>query len=361
MLDLLISPGKYISGYENMHKLGLEVQKLGKKPMIFLDKNVEGIVEKGISSIKELFSSETIYFNGECSFEEIARIKKEIIEKECDVLVGFGGGKVMDTTKAAGYDARVKIVTVPTVVATCAAWSSHSAVYTPEGIAETYYPIHKNPDLLFLDKKINFEAPIRFLVSGMVDTLAKWIETKAYTDAIVDKNTELQVAIFLAQKCYNEVLEFGEKAINDIKNDVYSREVDMMIEHNMFTAGLVGGIGGEACRAVAAHAINNGLTVLPKIYNKNLHGEVVGFGNLVQLVLDDEIEEAEKVARFYKKIGAPVTLEDLGFGNLDEKLMEKIVNKALYRGDTMWNLPYEVSFEIVKKAIEDANSLLKGE
>lgn len=359
MLELLISPGKYVSGYDNIKALGIEVKKLGKSPMLLIDKKIEMIVEDGITSVEGLMEVEKIYFGGECSFDEINRIKTLIIEKKCDVLVGFGGGKVMDATKAAGYDADVKIITVPTVAATCAAWSSHSAMYTNEGIAESYYPIFKNPDLLFMDKKINSEAPVRYAISGMVDTLAKWIETKAFTGPIENKNTELEIAIFLAKKCYNEVLEYGPKAVEDMKNGKYSKEVDIILEHNMLTAGLVGGIGGEACRAVAAHAINNGLTVFPEICNNNLHGEVVGFGNLVQLILDGEVGEAQKIANFFKIIGAPATLEDLGFVNLSEKQMEKIINKAMYKGDTMWNLPYELSFEKVEKAIIEANSLLK--
>lgn len=359
MLELFVSPGKYISGFDNLHLLGKEVSRMGGKPAILLDKNIEKIVSTGINSITEQMEYEIIYFNGECSFEEIHRIKNEVIEKKCDILVGFGGGKLMDATKAAGYDAKVKIVTVPTIAATCAAWSSHSAMYTPEGIAESYYSIYKNADLLFMDKRICSDAPERYLISGMVDTLAKWIETRAYTSKIEDKNTELEIAIYLAKKSYNEVLEYGEKAVNDVKNKRFTKEVDMILEHNMLTAGLVGGIGGEACRAVAAHAINNGLTALHEIYNKNLHGEVVGFGNLVQLILDGELDEAKKIAQFFKRIGAPATLEDLGFVNLTELEIEKIVNKAMYKGDTMWNLPYKVDFDIVKKAILDANSLLK--
>lgn len=359
MLELLISPGKYVSGYDNLKKLGIEVKKMGNKPMLLIDEKIEIIVKEGIVSIENLLEIETTYFNGECSFDEVKRIELLIKEKKCDVLVGFGGGKVMDTAKAAGYDAKVKIVTVPTVAATCAAWSSHAAIYTPQGIAETYYPIYKNPDLLFMDKKINANAPVRYIISGMVDTLAKWIETKAFTGPIENKNTELEIAIYLAQKCYKEVLEYGLKAVNDVKKGVYSKEIDIILEHNMLTAGLVGGIGGEACRAVAAHAINNGLTVLPEICNNNLHGEVVGFGNLVQLVLDGEIEEAKKIAEFFKSIGAPVTLEDLGFENLTEEKMEKIINKAMYKGDTMWNLPYNVTFDMVKNAIIEADNLLK--
>ncbi len=359
MLELFISPSKYISGYDNLGELGSEVFKLGKKSLVLVDKKTDILAKKGIDSLEENnIKVEKIYFEGECSFDEIKRLTNIAIEKNVDNIVGFGGGKLIDTVKAVGYDADIKIITVPTVAATCAAWSSHSAVYTPDGISETYYAIYKNPDLLFFDKKLNGEAPVRYTIAGMVDTLAKWIETRAFTSGIKEKNTELEIAIYLAKKCYEEILEYGQQAIEDMKNKKYSEAVDKILEHNILTAGLVGGIGGEACRAVAAHAINNGLTVIPRLYFGNLHGETVGFGNLVQLILDGHKEEAVKIAKFYKAIGAPVKLEDLGFGNLDSVTLDKIVQKAMYKGDTMWNLPYEFNFDIIKNTILEANSLL---
>ena len=41
--------------------------------------------------------------------------------------------------------------------------------------------------------------------------------------------------------------------------------------------------------------------------------------------------------------------------------LEKVINKSMYREETMWNLPYKVDFNRVKEAILEANSLLKGE
>jgi len=359
MLELFIAPEKYVSAYDNMSKLGEEVVKLSKKPMILVDKITEEIAKEGIKSLEINLDVDLVYFNGECSFEEIERLVKIAKLKERDSIVGIGGGKLMDTTKAVGYDAKIKIITVPTVAATCASWSSHSAVYTPEGISDSYYPIYKNPDLLFMDKKIVAEAPIRYTISGMVDTLAKWIETRAFTSGIKEKNTELEIAIFLAKKCYNEILEIGESVIEDLRAGNYTSNVDKVLEHNILTAGLVGGIGGEACRAVASHAINNGFTAIPSLYFGNLHGEVVGFGNLVQLILDGEDEEARKIAKFYKAIGAPATMAELGFKDISEERLEKIINKAMYKGDTMWNLPYDFDFDKIREAVLKADALLR--
>ncbi len=357
MLNLLISPGRYISGYDNIKELGKEIKKLGSSALVLVDENILQLIGEGLSSVKESVASEQVVFQGECCHEEIDRIADIIKSGDLEVIVGIGGGKLLDTTKAAGYKGNAKIVTVPTIAATCAAWSSHSAVYTEQGIAYEYYDIHKNPDLLFMDKKIISSAPVRYLVSGMVDSLAKWVETKAFTNGITEKNVELEIAIYIAKKIYDEVFEYGAKAVEDIKNGVYSKEVDKMIEHTILSAGLVGGVGGEACRAVASHAINNAFTVMFERNRKNLHGEVVGFGNLVQKLLDGDRDEAKKLAKLYLELGAPINLKDLNMDGLNESELTKIVNRSLYKGDTMWNLPYTVNFDMVKKAILEAESI----
>ena len=79
---------------------------------------------------------------------------------------------------------------------------------------------------------------------------------------------------------------------------------------------------------------------------------------LFKLILDGDESEAKKIAEFYRVIGAPATLADLGFKNLNDEDFEKIINKAMYKGDTMWNLPYEFDFDKIKAAVLKADSLL---
>lgn len=361
MSKLYISPSEYYSGYRILEEFGEKVKKYGEKILVLTDNALIGIFAKAFKSLEnEKIEYKIELFNGHCSHKEINRLVEIIKDEKFDAIVGLGGGKVIDTAKVAGYKAFVKIITVPTIAATCAAWSSHSAVYDEEGVYEEYFDIYKNPDLLFMDKKIIQESPVRYTVSGIVDTLAKWIETDAFTSKIDEKNLELDYAIYLAKRSYDELLDYGIKVVENIKQGIYSKEIEKTIDHIILTAGLIGGIGGQACRSVAAHAVNNGFTVLNKRYNRLLHGEVVGFGNIVQMVLDKKSEEEIiKLGEFYKAIGAPLSLKDLGYDNLTEDEIKKIIEKTVVKTESIWNLSYEINFDIVKVAVIKADEIMK--
>jgi len=361
MLNLYISPRNYISGYDNIDQLSEHIKRFGKKFLILTTDVVYEILKDKIENLEKDGYEITLQIgNLKCTYNEVEKLKEIMIKEEKDAVIGMGGGKMMDTAKAVSFMVKKPVITVPTIAATCASWASHSAMYTVDGISYEYMSVEKNPDLVFVDKKIIFEAPVRYIVSGMVDTLAKWIETRAYTRNINEKNIQLEIAIFLAKRAYNDIFTYGKKVVEDIKRREYTKEVDLIIEHIIFTAGLIGGIGGEACRAVAAHAINNGLTVLYDRYNEMLHGEVVGFGNIVQMFLDNENEEdIIKLINLYKDIEAPIGLDMLNFDEISDDELTKVINKSMYREDTMWNLPYKVDFGMIKAAIEKADNLCK--
>ena len=74
----------------------------------------------------------------------------------------------------------------------------------------------------------------------------------------------------------------------------------------------------------SAHAIGNGLTGFEECMPYS-HGEKVAFGVGTELCLDEDIEPAERleVFDFMVTVGLPVTLEELGLGDLSsEALME---------------------------------------
>lgn len=96
------------------------------------------------------------------------------------------------------------------------------------------------------------------------------------------------------------------------------------------------------------HAVFYALTVHPVIEEKHLHGEVVGFGVLIALLYDGQMEEFEKIRNLNLKLGLPVRLRDIDL-TPEEFLpvMEQIPEMSDVR-----HYPYRITAEKLKEVIE---------
>ncbi|MGE9527890.1 iron-containing alcohol dehydrogenase, partial [Escherichia coli] len=63
-------------------------------------------------------------FGGECSQNEIDRLRGVAEKAQCGAVLGIGGGKTLDTAKAVAYYQKIPVVVVPTIASTDAPTSS---------------------------------------------------------------------------------------------------------------------------------------------------------------------------------------------------------------------------------------------
>ena len=83
------------------------------------------------------------------------------------------------------------------------------------------------------------------------------------------------------------------------------------------------------------------------------HGEKVAFGTIVQLVLEDApTEKLEEVLGFCIELGLPVTMKELGVAELTREQAMIVAEAACAPDDTMCNMPFEVTPEMVANAIQ---------
>ncbi len=181
----LIAPRRYIQGRGVLASIGKHMAEIGQQPLVIADDNVWRLAgDKLSSSFQEAgidFKREV--FGGVCSHREIDRIAEVARASGADVVAGVGGGTTLDTAKAVGHQAGIAWVTVPTVASTDAPTSALSVVYTEDGVFEEYVFFPHNPDLVLVDTELCANAPFRFLVSGMGDALATWVEARATAEA----------------------------------------------------------------------------------------------------------------------------------------------------------------------------------
>lgn len=354
MSNIIIAPSRYVQGKGELKKLGSYVEKLGRKPFILVTQSGVGRVKDTV--VKSFEGTIPVFeiFNGECSKNEIDRLISLL--NGCDVIIGIGGGKILDTAKATAYYAKLPVVVVPTIASTDAPCSALSVLYSDEGVFDKYLFLPSNPNLVLVDTDIVAKAPVRLLVSGMGDALATYFEaraTKLSNGSTCAGGRVTKAALALAKLCYDTLMEEGLKAKLAVEQNICTPAVEAVIEANTYLSG----IGFESGGLAGAHAIHNGFTVLSECHHM-YHGEKVAFGTIVQLVLEDAPrEELEKVIHFCLEIGLPVTLADIGIRNPTEEMLKKVAEATCAEGESIYNMPLEITVEKVFAAIIGADAL----
>ena len=206
--------------------------------------------------------------------------------------------------------------------------SAISVLYHEDGSFDRYLMLEKNPDLVVVDTNVVAAAPLRMTVAGMGDALATYFEARscaAARGANEHGGAPGHLALVAARACYDTLMECGVAAKRDLKKGRTSPAVERLIECNI----LLSGVGFESGGLALAHAIANGLTILPEC--KAMHGEAVAFGLVVQLRLE-RAPELDQVLEFCQRVGLPTTLEELGLGEISDADLQGVAN-AVFRNE----------------------------
>ncbi|MBS1186203.1 MAG: iron-containing alcohol dehydrogenase [Burkholderiaceae bacterium] len=352
MHKVIQSPGKYIQGAGVIGQIGQHAGQLAGKFIAIADRLVLGLVSQPLA---DSFAASQIgvvieTFGGECSQNEIARLREIVSREKCSGVIGIGGGKTLDTAKAVAYHARLPVVIVPTIASTDAPCSALSVIYTDDGQFESYLLLPRNPDVVLVDTGIVAAAPARLLAAGIGDALSTYFEARACSQShsvTMAGGESTQSALSLARLCYDTLLADGHKAMLAVGSKVVTEAVERVVEANTYLSG----VGFESGGLAAAHAIHNGLTVLPDAHHF-YHGEKVAFGTLVQLMLENApTSELDTVCQLCTQVGLPITLAQLDIDQDIEQKMKLVAQAACADGETIHNMPFKVTPEKVYAAL----------
>lgn len=352
-MDRIIqSPGKYIQGADALTRLGDYLKPMAERWLVIGDKFVLGFAEAALrqSLDSAALTADIVPFNGECSQNEIDRLRDIAVKARCQAVLGIGGGKTLDTAKALAHFMALPVAIAPTIASTDAPCSALSVIYTDDGEFDRYLMLPHNPNMVIVDTRIVAGAPARLLAAGIGDALATWFEARACsrsgaTTMAGGKTT--QAALALAELCYNTLLEEGEKAMLAAEQHVVTQALERVVEANTYLSG----VGFESGGLAAAHAIHNGLTAIPDAHHY-YHGEKVAFGTLTQLVLENAPQdEIETVAALCYAVGLPITLAQLAIKEDVNAKMRTVAEAACAPGETIHNMPGGATVEQVYAAL----------
>jgi glycerol dehydrogenase len=359
VLGVFCAPGRYVQGRDATAQLGDEMTKVGLAgpALVVASPSPRRLLaatwEKSLGGAG--IAHEVHDFGGECSKAEIDRVAAAARQMQARVVIGAGGGKVLDTARAAAAELDLPVVNCPTTASSDAPCSALSVVYTDDGHFDRYLFYKRNPELVLVDTTAVAQAPLRLLVAGMGDALATWFEARTVIEA--HRPNQLQggttsSAGALARLCYQMLLDDGLAASQAVQAGVVTPALERLVEANT----LLSGLGFESGGLAVAHSIHNGLTTAPTTH-AYLHGEKVAFGLVVQLVVEGRpAGELDQVLDFAGRVGLPTTLEQLGLGDPSQETIAGIAERTLAEGETAHNEPFELSPDIVADAIWAADA-----
>lgn len=294
-------------------------------------------------------------YDGTASHEDMDRLAK--LTKGTDCIVGIGGGRVLDTAKGTAELLQIEYVTIPTVLGTCAAYTPLSAVYHPDHSFKVVDYYEKAALLCLMDLDLLVESPKKYFMGGIGDTLAKWYEAEGITRHVKGELPAMvQVGLGTAKVTQELLLSDSKEALASMEHGEVTDAFKRVAETVVAIAGTVGGFAGEYGRMAGAHAVHNGMSLVPETHAYE-HGVKVAYGVLVQLWASGDAEEAQRLLPFYKENHFPHRLADFGVENHLLEKAEKIAEFAASDAETFNLAVPDVTKKMVFNAMKAVESL----
>lgn len=235
------------------------------------------------------------------------------INAKAQVIVGIGGGKVIDVAKYAAYLRKLPFISVPTS-ASSDGFSSASASLIVNG-RRTSVPAHLAYGII-VDTEVIKSAPEKFLYSGIGD--------------LVSKITALYDWVYEAQKGYTVLNDFAmmiaKKAVNSfVRTPFESIHDDLFLKElvdSLAMSGIANEIAGSSAPTSGSeHMISHALDKI--LERPQLHGVQVGIATYLMSKVQDH--RYERVNTIFTTTGFWDYVSTLGLNRND---YEKAIDLA---------------------------------
>lgn len=296
---------------DKVNELLRESNLLFTRPLIILMKEVRSMADKVSSGFKEPHVHEI----EDNSYQHVEAVEAAIDQIRPDVLIGVGGGRVIDVAKFAGARRILPVVSVPTSL-------SNDGISSPIAVIrfrkESRSVGVNMPTAVLVDLEAVTTAPVRNLKAGVGDLLSNISATndwlKAYRKTHEHYDT---VAALLARKSAFEMLDVQLVNFTDTS---FLR----ILAEGLVLSGIAMGIAGTSrpCSG-AEHLLSH---AYDELYpdSQSLHGEQVAmFGVFTSYLQNDSSWSAQ--AEFLKANELIATPAEL---SLDFEAFKKVLALA---------------------------------
>ena len=353
----------------NVSRPGVSEYISGSGALSALDSRLEGFKtplivtgEKSYAAFKKFYKGNREFrvakYDGTSSYEDMQRIAEEY-GQDVDVVLGVGGGRVIDTAKGVASVLNKEYITVPTVIATCAPYAPVAAVYHPDKTFREVAYFKRTAYACVVDLDLLLESPKEYFVAGIGDTLAKWYEAVVLVERNNKYNDPLvRMGLEAAKITRDVLLRDANGALEALDKKEVTESFKNSVDTVFAISGCVGCFAVHYGRMAGAHAVHNGMTLVEETHSV-LHGTKVSYGILVQLLAEGKKEEVEKLVPFYKENDLAYNLACVNVVEDVEAKMQKIAEFAASEKES-FKLAVDVCTpEVVLAAMKELEELTK--
>ncbi len=339
----------YTAGEDAYQSVAKEAAKHGKRLLLVggIKALAAGRTKLLAALCEDIQVVHTEAFVGICAdweAEDIATLAKE---HQADILCGMGGGRAIDTVKAAGELTGLPVFTFPTIAATCAAVTRLSVMHKPDGSFDRLFYLSQPPVHAFIDTNILAQSPPEYLRAGMGDSIGKQVET-----AFCARGTHWthgdRVALSVAGGLMDAMAQDGAEAMEQIQARTNGTALMNMALLNIISVGCVSLMVREEFNCALAHSLNYSLDNKPGLEGY-LHGDMVGWGAAVQLAMDGRLDQARAVLKLLRTIGTPCNLREMG-ADISSPVIIAAIRSAEEKPDLDF-VPYPISADMILDAV----------
>lgn len=254
--------------------------------------------------------------NGACTIDA-ARIEGDEIRRlNPDVVIAAGGAKCLDLVRAAlhyvGAYRRPKLIVCPTVASSNASANGMSVIYDGDtGQMADFWSLAYMPEGAIVDTEVLIQAPTETLVAGIGDQVASSLEA-------IHTLKHLGEAAICDPLCiahHQSVLDVLRTCSVDAVRAAQEKTVTKEYEWVCHAVTRYTGPQLAVATAFYSHILDEALIDIPALKGV-MHGMLVGYGVLPEMVAFGTPDEMYPWIDLFAEIGIPVTLDQLGIGDI---------------------------------------------
>lgn len=339
--------GRYIQRQGAWLDLTSELNRLGARGLILTGQHSWHAVEQCYPHEDIIRNCMKIVHKNPCNDEDARLYAAFAHEHQLNVIIGVGGGRIMDTAKIVGDIAGKPVINVPTISATCAAFTPLSVMYSKSGQALGSFFFENEVSCLLVDSLIMERQPARYLFSGIVDSLAKAIEIR-HTTLHLSESADMAVARINAEYIFDRLSQLAFLLPDVLKSGSDTAVMDEAVFLIIAATGFVSGCARGQGQSAFAHGFYESMrTLFTAEAAAYLHGEIVGIGLRLQTLYDEK--PVSRLDDLLGRMKMPLHLRDIHVPENRQVYIRIAENMAKM---LFWNQEYDTVDRTVEALIK---------